>query len=173
MGRSRYVVQHPESPSMKWRNSRGRRVKSRRLPVCHEFLLMFRGPFDDQAKRPRRQPSFANSKRRDLNRCSVTPIASVKVWWIVLVVVHRDHYAEKPRYFRHLSLPQFMAFIILIGDLSISGYATVSIITHHCDVLTLADNLKAKQSQSSEHSRFGRIDREFDHAAIPVSAKKL
>src|SRR2546427_11821421 len=101
MDRSRSVVQHPKSPSMKWRNSRERRVKSRRVPVCYQFLLVFRGSFDDQTERSRRQPSFANPKRRNLNRRSVTPIADVKVWWIVFVVVHRDHYAEKPRYFRH------------------------------------------------------------------------
>src|SRR5438270_5121457 len=86
---------------MKWRNSRERRVKSRRVPVYNQFLLVFRGPFDDQTERPRRQPSFANPKRRNLNRRPVTAIAGVKVWWIVLVEVHRDHYAEKPRYFRH------------------------------------------------------------------------
>lgn len=73
----------------------------RKLPVQRQFIAVLGGPLEDQRGSSLRKRSLQDGESIDRKGRFVFTVAGMQVRRCVIVVVHRDHDAEKPADLRH------------------------------------------------------------------------
>lgn len=73
------------------------------LPVTAKFLTALRCPFSDQATKPSTDLPVNNISGLNINHGIHSAVSRVKVWRIVVVVVHVDRNPEEFAYLWHVT----------------------------------------------------------------------
>jgi hypothetical protein len=62
-------------------------------------------PFYDETSRARCETPANHRQRIDIHNDLIGTVLGVKVWWIVIVLIHLDHNTVETAEFRHQQVP--------------------------------------------------------------------